>query len=640
MNTKDVSVSQDHSTARTQCSDLQAGTSTCAFPAISDYVDSRNQPTPPDSEVDTVGNRNSTTLQFSDGISSDVIGRLKISGSQTSYVGSAHWASILNGISDLKQELEHVEEDGDELDDWQSENVVTSDVTDVSDTHSLLRTPKALTRADLLEALPAKSVVDQLVNRWFNSSDPFRMIIHKNQFESEYRNFWADPKKAPVMWLGLLYAIMSMGCFLRLQTYADFASRLGSSICMEADTYLDLSAAAAVLADYLTPKAYTIEMLLLYMNQWRTKAAASDVWILMGVVVRLALRMGYHRDADHYALFTPYVGEMRRRTYAVLYMADVLTSFQLGLPAMLRSIQSDTKPPHNLLDRDFSIETKQLPPSRSTDDFTPSGYGNAKVRICRVFSDAAELSHATKPPSYDVVMQTDVELEEAKSKIPSPLRARASEMYLFDSPNVTLCSIHLDVMYLKAKCVLHRRFMTPTASEPAQSYSRRSCVESAMHILRHQHTLVEASQPGGRLDSVAWHIENTSKADYLFAAVIICVELNQSFGGPSLNSDSEDGAATSRSHLIKALEKTKTIWEEAIRQYTQSTVANGTARHRLTQRNGILQETIKASRAVSIMLQTVRARHADRDSIIPSAPDAAHQSEYRSDASSSSHVPR
>lgn len=291
--------------------------------------------TPPESGGEDTSSRESVSQSTEDPASS--FGQIKITGTETSYVGSAHWASILDSISDLKNELDDNDAEI-ESNEWQNESNLSS-----SNANSLLRSPMRLTKPELLHALPPKHIVDKVLATWFNSSDPFITLIHKIQFENEYRQFWKEPSKAPVMWLGLLYAIMSLGCFFRLHSTKSLDSPTAFSICAEADRYHDLSAAAAILADYTIPQAFTIECLLLQGGSWRMKAAALDVWLLLGVTVRIALRLGYHRDASHYGDLSPYSQEMRRRIFAGLYMADTMTSFQLGLPAMLRTVQSDTK---------------------------------------------------------------------------------------------------------------------------------------------------------------------------------------------------------------------------------------------------------------------------------------------------------
>lgn len=276
---------------------------------------------------------------------------------------------------------------------------------------------------------------------------------------------------------------------------------------------------------------------------------------------------------------------MRRRLYSILYIADTLTSFQLGLPAILRSVQSDNQPPHNLLDQDFGLHTKDLPPPRSMTEYTPSGYMSAKLSICRVFSEAAELSHATIPPSYADVMTLDAKLEQAGSQIPSALRAKAYEMNVTEPLEVMICAVALDLMFLKSKCVLHRRFMTSTTSAPAQAYSREACIESAMKMLRHYHAMTELSQVKCQREYKAW-----PKTDFLLAAMLIGLALSQDSCSSDAISLNQEHAST-REEMIQALQKTKAICEEQIRRKDPSS-----------------SDAIRACKAITAMLKLVKTK--------------------------------
>ena len=136
------------------------------------------------------------------------------------------------------------------------------------------------------------------------------------------------------MWLGLLFAILSLAESFSLRD-ADPSSALAQRCLEKVNRYHDLSASAAVLADFTKPKQHTLECLITYTAGLRSNNAFVNVWLMIGLIVRLALRMGYHRDASHYPSITPFQGEMRRRVWAAISMIDVLISFQLGLPSMV-----------------------------------------------------------------------------------------------------------------------------------------------------------------------------------------------------------------------------------------------------------------------------------------------------------------
>jgi hypothetical protein len=98
-----------------------------------------------------------------------------------------------------------------------------------------------------------------------------------------------------------------------------------------------------VAADYTNSVAYTIETLLLYIgSEWlSSQDAGIEISLILGMTVRLAMRMGIHRDSNAHPKITPFQGEMRRRTWAALPEMDMLYSFQLSLPTTIRQSDCD-----------------------------------------------------------------------------------------------------------------------------------------------------------------------------------------------------------------------------------------------------------------------------------------------------------
>jgi hypothetical protein len=387
-------------------------------------------------------------------------------------------------------------------------------------------------------------------------------------------------------------------------------------VLAEVNKYHSLSASAAVLADFTRPKEYTIECLILYAAGLRSNNAFVNVWLMIGLIVRLALRMGYHRDPKHYPNISVFNGEMRRRTWGIISMIDVLISFQLGLPSMVRTIQSDAEPPTNLLDRDFGPQTKVLPPGRSLEELTPSSYTRAKLKIVRVFANAAELSHVTVPPAYEEIMELDRQLGEAKAAVP-PLLTMPDSDLVTDPAEQLMCRFNLDLLYLKTKLVLHRRYMlTPIAQLSPEEQacgignSRKICINCALRVLQHHQTIYTASQPGGQLESVKWYMGSISTHDFLLAAMIICMELSQQINDGSFLIVSGGRECPRQQAMLDALEKSQKIWEAASKRkhVLRQTGSSFQGSNTNTKGEHMFDETEKAARAMAVMLEKVRAR--------------------------------
>ena len=63
-----------------------------------------------------------------------------------------------------------------------------------------------------------------------------------------------------------------------------------------------------VLADYTKPQEHLVESLILHLNgaYISSREANPNVWILLGMIVRVAMRTGYHRESRHLPGLSPF----------------------------------------------------------------------------------------------------------------------------------------------------------------------------------------------------------------------------------------------------------------------------------------------------------------------------------------------
>ena len=69
-----------------------------------------------------------------------------------------------------------------------------------------------------------------------------------------------------------------------------------------------LVANCLTLADYTKPHDHLVESLILHLNgeYISTRDANPNVWIFLGILIRIAMRMGYHRDSRHLPGLSPF----------------------------------------------------------------------------------------------------------------------------------------------------------------------------------------------------------------------------------------------------------------------------------------------------------------------------------------------
>jgi hypothetical protein len=288
------------------------------------------------------------------------------------------------------------------------------------------------------------------------------------------------------------------------------------------------------------------------------------------MIVRLAIRMGYHRDPSNYPGITPYQGEMRRRIWAFVRQMDTMFSFQLALPGMIRNTDCDTALPRNIFEDEFGPESKTLPPARPFSEPTPVSYMITKAQISFEFGTILEEINAVsgKSVSYDEILKRDNRLRELKSNMALHLRLRPIEECTHDPATLLMQRFNIDLMWQKTMCVLHRKYIARSRHNQRYAHSRRACVDASMEILRHQVKLHRESQPGGRLRSMKWFISSLTKADYLLGAMIVCLDLHYDSVSESMtarppNYDRYFWTPAQRADMLQALETSQRLWKES-----------------------------------------------------------------------------
>ncbi|KAF2805332.1 uncharacterized protein BDZ99DRAFT_480714 [Mytilinidion resinicola] len=514
------------------------------------------------------------------------------------YVGAAHWTAILNEIAEVKNYLDETDE---------LEQTVEEDWDTVYQRSTItLGAPKPVSKASLIAQLPPKEEVDRLLPFWFNSSDPLLYMIHAPNFRSEYAQFWKDPFNTPTMWIALLYGSLALAIILgprnsEFEAYYSAQYDKGASTAFQpiavpfdglptrelVDKYQNLAASAIALADIARPQPYIVEAAMIHIECefLRRTDHHVRVWFSIGLIIRIALRMGYHRDASHFKNMPPFQVEMRRRIWHILYQMDILVSFALGLPSMLRRIEADTRAPHNLYDTDFTADCDELPEERPPSELTPGSYFITKSRLCAVFAEAAELWQSIIPPSHSDIMAVDARLLVAYEAIPEGLRVRSMGESIADTSVLIMSRFNLELLYLKTRTVLHRKYITAGRFEPRLAKSRKICVEAAMATLRHHSVIFNACLPGGQLHKVWWYMASLTTYDFLLAAMIVVLELNHirtTEASPMHNGP----ASTMTAEMVGLLEKTYGIWAWHPNRIAESGRACGILREMLTKIGG------------------------------------------------------
>ncbi|KAK3308497.1 fungal-specific transcription factor domain-containing protein [Chaetomium strumarium] len=96
----------------------------------------------------------------------------------------------------------------------------------------------------------------------------------------------------------------------------------------------------------------TLQALVIYLFSLQGRYNRHAAWILNGVAIRIAQKMGLHRDGEILGL-PPFESEMRRRLWWQIILVDSKYAVFSGLSHSLLPRNCDTKPPKNVNDADI-----------------------------------------------------------------------------------------------------------------------------------------------------------------------------------------------------------------------------------------------------------------------------------------------
>ena len=196
-------------------------------------------------------------------------------------------------------------------------------------------------------------------------------MLHKPTFLKRYEHYWSSPPDTPLIWFGLLYAIFG----LAMQSYVREGDEPVGLIGIpeeRVDVFCMRAAQCILASDISAPVPYSMEEVILYAATEYSRLPEGNVglWMLGSLIVRKAMHMGYHRDPKNFPSITPFKGEIRRRLWMCLSQVDLLMSFMLGLPSMIRPSESDVDLPRYVYEEELFEEMKALPSSRSPSEPT------------------------------------------------------------------------------------------------------------------------------------------------------------------------------------------------------------------------------------------------------------------------------
>ncbi|KAK2612518.1 Trichosetin biosynthesis cluster transcription factor tf23 [Conoideocrella luteorostrata] len=514
-------------------------------------------PGPSTVPADTCVSTPAVEVSADDCSASSDFGSMRFTNSGTSYVHGAHWAAILDEIAELK---DHFEKEDKPQPGSQMQNEPS--MPHWTGPQLLYGCSMLPTKQEIIASLPARPVVDRLISRYFNSFEMSPAVLHSVQFLKEYDDFWVDPCATPITWLALLFTLMCLAT--QFQVFRLDPSDQVSTVLREQDLKIYVSiyrqrvVQCLVLGDYTKGGPYVLETLMLYMavELFLRNDAEIGNWILLGTIVQLALHMGYHRDPKRFKNISAFEGEMRKRIWATVVELDLGISAQMGLPRLIKQWQADAPEPLNLQDSDFNKATVVMPPSRPETDLTPMLYRIVKARLMTAIGYIWDFAADSRTYTHVEIMDMNKRLQDAHASIPEQLRWQSMAHCITNSPQLIMQKIFLEIMFQRARIVLHRRYLHGFPDNTDYNYSQEACLDAALTLLDYQQMLQDETQPFCQLYQERWKVSSLVNHDFLLAISVLCLYLKQ----PASDGEAKPTGSIPNETILGALKRSYYVW--------------------------------------------------------------------------------
>ncbi|KAK5999571.1 hypothetical protein QM012_005424 [Aureobasidium pullulans] len=238
-----------------------------------------------------------------------------------------------------------------------------------------------------------------------------------------------------------------------------------------------------------------LQALVLYLMAARQHSSPQSLWLVIGVAVRLAYRLGIHREKNLQGM-TVFAAEMNRRLWWQIYLlnrhyVNLCQDIDSSDPAHV--LIFDTERPLNLNDADLHPEMTSMPPERE---------GVTEMLFCSIRYEIGtlvrELLRSGTPNKIQAIRQLEARLEEKYARhCDSSIPLQRVSRCLVKTTGYRLALRHCHSTHL--------------ISENLSEGDRRQAFNTALLLLQTQHSSCASKM----LDRYRWH----TKLFYCFEAL-------------------------------------------------------------------------------------------------------------------------
>lgn len=396
----------------------------------------------------------------------------------------------------------------------------------------------------MADILPRKAVCDQLVHVYIRGTETIFRMIHIPSFMQQYNMYW-DGHAQPDVFLAQLLSILCVGYRFIGPGKGLAYDREGIHIptaCALVRTWLD-GLRGKQLAEFSTLQCEILQLC----AQRMINPQNQESWTHLGLIVRMAMTMGLHRDPSEFAQkMSPFWAELRRRIWYTILEFDIQMSTQCNLPCSIRHGDFTCRPPRNLNDEDLWPDMAELPEPKPIEQDTDCRIQTfAASTMAARFRVADLLNRIDSLRDYDQVLELGKELERAFDEVRYIL-PHTNPADVNDKRRQWMTRVILDMHCRRPLLALYRPFALSSPDAPQQIMT--GYLRSSMVLLSY----LDEMDPTSPDYAHAWHLNHlVLKQDILHAAFSVCYYLKHASPIASSSPRSSPWSSSARSDSIE-----------------------------------------------------------------------------------------
>ncbi|KAM7185352.1 Fungal specific transcription factor domain containing protein [Naviculisporaceae sp. PSN 640] len=308
-------------------------------------------------------------------------GRLVLDDSRTTrYVSSGFWSRIKDELDSLRIEtgaLAEEESDLSEEHEVQEESQPTYSSEQAALERGSFLFGSTLTASSTEELHPSPTQIPLMLAIFTRNVNVLIQVVHMPTVMKIVQTRHEKPSHANDALLFAIYyaTIASM-------EEEDVTNMLGGSRQVLLQKYRVGVEQCLAKADFLNASDLVlVQALATFLLLLRRAESPRYVWMMTGLVIRMAMALGLHRDGAKLRHLSPYEMEIRRRVWWVVLGLDLRSSEDQGVDLTIPHNSFDTQVPLSINDLDLEPESKEMPVART--GFTDMTFALYSINTCR-----------------------------------------------------------------------------------------------------------------------------------------------------------------------------------------------------------------------------------------------------------------